>query len=129
MSMIGDQHSARQTDTNDIVVGENLRRIRLAMGFSQEALAGEVGLSFQQIQKYEWGANRLSAGRMVELAKVLGVEVADFFQGTGATKARFALPPITSRDMEVVHAFQAIVCPKQRGAVLRLMRTMAQAED
>lgn len=63
----------------DIHVGARLRTRRGVMGLSQEALANKVGLTFQQIQKYERGTNRISAGRLYELAQILEVPVSYFF--------------------------------------------------
>ncbi|MBX2833521.1 MAG: helix-turn-helix domain-containing protein [Micavibrio sp.] len=63
----------------DIHVGQRLRIRRSLMGFSQEKLASLIGLTFQQIQKYERGTNRVSAGRLYELSKILEVPVNYFF--------------------------------------------------
>lgn len=65
----------------DVHVGERLRERRSFMGYTQESLANQLSLSHQQVQKYETGANRISAGRLYELAQTLGVEVAYFFEG------------------------------------------------
>ena len=80
-------------DPVDIHVGGRVRLRRTLMGLSQEKLGGAVGLTFQQIQKYERGANRIGASRMFDLSKVLDVPVSFFFddiseevkkRGTGA---------------------------------------------
>tara|TARA_A200000113_G_scaffold196166_2_gene187062 strand:- start:1417 stop:1809 length:393 start_codon:yes stop_codon:yes gene_type:complete len=65
----------------DVHVGKRLRLRRSALGFSQEKLAALVNLTFQQIQKYERGTNRVSAGRLYELSNILQVEVQYFFDG------------------------------------------------
>lgn len=65
----------------DAIVGGNVREKRVLKGMSQEELAQAVGLTFQQIQKYERGANRISASRLVELAKALNVPVVELFGG------------------------------------------------
>jgi transcriptional regulator with XRE-family HTH domain len=65
----------------DAHVGRRLRERRTVMGISQQALAEAIGISFQQVQKYERGANRLSAGRLWRIARVLDVEVDHFFAG------------------------------------------------
>ena len=65
----------------DEIVGGNVRAKRVLRGMSQEDLAQAVGVSFQQIQKYEGGFNRISASRLVELARVLTVPVAELFDG------------------------------------------------
>lgn len=68
-------------DPIDIAIGSRLRLRRLAMGFSQETLARALGITFQQIQKYERGTNRIFASRLFHLARVLRVPVSYFFQG------------------------------------------------
>lgn len=65
----------------DAYVGSRIRLRRAIVGYSQERLAEEVGITFQQVQKYEHGQNRVSAGRLWKLAKVLGVSVNFFFDG------------------------------------------------
>ena len=73
----------------DVHVGKQLRTQRIIMGLSQEALAKAVGITFQQVQKYERGVNRMSAGRLYDFSKVLSVPVAYFFEGyDGQPKAR-----------------------------------------
>lgn len=65
----------------DRYVGSQLRRRRTAIGLSQERLAAEVGLTFQQIQKYERGINRISASRLFQFSRVLAVPISYFFDG------------------------------------------------
>ena len=67
----------------DLHVGTRLRQQRRARGLSQTELGGRLGISFQQLQKYETGRNRISASRLWELADVLGVPVTCFFEGLG----------------------------------------------
>lgn len=69
---------ARRTDIDDLVA-ERLRRRRRVVGLSRRALGEGVGLSWQAIQKYESGENRITAGRLAALAQVLGVKPAWFF--------------------------------------------------
>lgn len=64
----------------DVHVGQRLRVRRSLLGFSQEKLASLIGLTFQQVQKYERGTNRVSAGRLYELSKILDVPVSYFFE-------------------------------------------------
>ncbi len=68
-------------DPIDVNVGSNVRRFRQIAGMSQSSLAGALGVTFQQIQKYERGANRVSASRLQQIADVLNVKVSDFFDG------------------------------------------------
>jgi transcriptional regulator with XRE-family HTH domain len=69
----------------DVSVGANIRRTRKARGVSQQALAEAVGITFQQIQKYESGANRVSASRLWTIANTLEVPIVDFFGAAAAT--------------------------------------------
>ena len=61
----------------DVAVGDNIRRRRRSLGISQEALAAAVNVTFQQIQKYERGANRVSASRLYEISRVLACDAGD----------------------------------------------------
>jgi transcriptional regulator with XRE-family HTH domain len=65
----------------DVAVGRMLRALRNERGMSQGALANAVGLTFQQIQKYEKGTNRIGASRLMQFAEALNVNVARFFEG------------------------------------------------
>ena len=65
----------------DRLVGQNVRRLRLERGLTQDGIASALGISYQQVQKYESGANRISAGRLFEIARFFGVEVGgDLFE-------------------------------------------------
>jgi transcriptional regulator with XRE-family HTH domain len=66
-------------------VGQRLRVRRSLLGLSQEKLADAIGLTFQQVQKYERGMNRISAGRLYQFSKILDVPVAFFFEQLGQT--------------------------------------------
>src|ERR1700743_911385 len=65
----------------DVHVGRMIRAIRLRLDVSQEGLANELGLSFQQVQKYERGVNRVSGSKLYEIARFFGVPVGAFFEG------------------------------------------------
>ncbi len=69
----------------DSHIGSQIRHIRMTAGVSQEQLGKALGVTFQQIQKYESGANRISAGRLFVLAKRLGAQVTDFYDGLETT--------------------------------------------
>jgi len=69
------------TNAIDLHVGKHLRRRRRLLGLTQQALAEQVGIRFQQIQKYECGANRVSASRLFELSEALSVPVQHFYEG------------------------------------------------
>ena len=72
---------ARRRTPIDAEIGKRLRAVRREIGASQTALAEAVGVTFPQIQKYENGTDRISAGRLLELAHALGVDVSYFFEG------------------------------------------------
>ncbi|MEL6244015.1 MAG: helix-turn-helix transcriptional regulator [Pseudomonadota bacterium] len=68
-------------DDTDLHVGKRLRRRRRLLGMTQQDLASQVGVRFQQIQKYECGANRVTASRLFDLSRALNVSVQYFFDG------------------------------------------------
>ena len=71
----------RKPDALDIAVGQRIRIERLARHMSQTELAERIGVSFQQVQKYENGANRVGSGRLYQIAAVLGIHVSTLFKG------------------------------------------------
>jgi transcriptional regulator with XRE-family HTH domain len=73
--------SVKRPDPVDVEVGHRIRIERLSRGLSQTALATQLGVTFQQVQKYEKGVNRVGAGRLTKIAEVLGVSVSTFFSG------------------------------------------------
>lgn len=75
---------SRSPNDIDRLVGRNLRTLRLAAGLSLQELASRIGLSHQQLQKYETGSNRLSVGLLPGFAEALGVDVATFFEDADA---------------------------------------------
>ena len=72
---------SKKPDPIDVEVGQRIRIQRLAAGLSQSELADKIGVTFQQVQKYEKGANRVGAGRLTQIAQVLNVPVSSFFEG------------------------------------------------
>ncbi len=76
----------------DAHVGKRVRERRLALGMSQDKLGNALGISFQQIQKYEVGTNRVAAGRLWDMARILEVDVAYFFEGIQKRAKRKAKP-------------------------------------
>lgn len=73
------------------IIGNKLRVLRTSLGISQSDLADKAGVSFQQIQKYEKGVNRISADRLYDIAKILKVDIREFFEGMdGGSKYRLA---------------------------------------
>src|SRR5262245_48979155 len=72
----------RKTDDLDLLIGRRLRQRRILLAISQEELARRIGLSFQQLQKYEVGENRISASRLFKLSEILAVPISWFFRPT-----------------------------------------------
>jgi transcriptional regulator with XRE-family HTH domain len=77
------QLSPRSAGVADIEMGQRIRQRRREIGISQTELAGKLGLSFQQMQKYEKGINRVGASRLQLIAEMLGVDVPFFYDGDG----------------------------------------------
>src|SRR3954468_16792636 len=122
---------AKAATPMDALVGSRLRTRRKQLRISQEKLGKEVGVSFQQVQKYENGTNRIGAGRLAEISKVLDVPVAYFFTGSSAgsssdgdradTRAILSEPGAT----ELLQAYAQIGRLALRNAVVRLARDLA----
>ena len=86
------------TSDIDLYVGKRLRRRRRLLGLTQQNLAGQVGIRFQQIQKYECGANRVSAARLFELSEALSVPIQYFYEGLSETND----PAFNAPDPEII---------------------------
>ena len=130
----------------DVHVGNRVRMRRLLIGMSQERLGKELGLTFQQIQKYEKGTNRISASRLYRMAQVLGVPVQYFFEDLpaaagGEPVAAAAGGMAESRNQAMImdflgsseglqlnRHFATIRDPDVRRAVVDLVRNLAKAE-
>ena len=122
---------AKAATPMDALVGARLRLRRKQLRISQEKLGKEVGVSFQQVQKYENGTNRIGAGRLAEISNVLDVPVAYFFTGNSATGAtdgeRGDARAILSEPgaTELLQAYAQIGSLTLRNAVVRLARDLA----
>lgn len=128
----------------DIHVGRRLRLKRTFLGLSQEAVGKQIGVTFQQIQKYERGINRMGASRLYDFAKALGIQVSYFFEGFGdyalndSNAAMGAAEPnapafesenVNNREtLEVMRAYYRIKNPALRKRVVELIKAMS-AED
>jgi transcriptional regulator with XRE-family HTH domain len=136
---------SRRANPMDVHVGTRVRLRRMLLGMSQEKLGEHLGLTFQQVQKYEKGVNRIGASRLFELAKVLGVPVQFFYDEAPAgthshaeLAAGFAESPsesyvvefLGSRDgLELNKAFARIKDPRVRRTIVDLVRSLAGEED
>ncbi len=137
------EKGSRRANPLDLHVGSRVRLQRMLLGMSQEKLGEQLGLTFQQIQKYEKGINRIGASRLFELAKVLGVSVQFFYDdapgghsndNTSSGVAGFAERPadtyvvdfLSSREgIELNKAFVKIADAKVRRTIVDLVRTLA----
>jgi len=111
----------------DVAVGRNVRVWRMAKGLSQAQLARRLGVTFQQVQKYETGGNRIPTGRLVELAGVLGVPIAALFEGTSEAEPSRSLLALISdpRSFRLGHAFAAIEDRTARLSIVNLVEKIA----
>ena len=126
----------RHPNPVDLHVGARIRMRRKILGVSQERLADDLGLTFQQIQKYERGANRVSASKLYEIAKSLQSPVGYFFEGlvdattglseTGDNFVHDFL--MTDEGLELATVFPRISRAKVRRRILDLVRSMAEEE-
>ena len=113
----------------DKIVGRNVRIHRLAKRMSQVALADELGITFQQIQKYESGTNRIGSGRLYQIASVLGVPLMTFFDGTeGSVKLggpNFNELLVEPNTVRMIQAFSNIRSREVRLSLVKLAEGMA----
>jgi transcriptional regulator with XRE-family HTH domain len=124
----------------DVHVGSRVRMRRMLISMSQEKLGDSLGLTFQQVQKYEKGANRIGASRLFNIARVLGVPIEFFYEGlsfendgNGVDQAEvdqsaFELDMLSSSEgIQLNSAFFSIRDPKVRKKILELVRALGDA--
>jgi len=126
---------SKNPSTIDKLVGRKVRWRRHQLKLSQEALAERLGLTFQQVQKYERGANRISAGRLYELAQALETTIPYFFEGSEAVNQAVMLGMaeegaaftglIDADAVDIVIAYQAIEDPVLRKSILAMVKNSA----
>jgi transcriptional regulator with XRE-family HTH domain len=121
----------------DVHVGAQIRMRRKSLGMSQSALAGRLGITFQQVQKYEKGANRVGASRLQAIASILGVEVSSLFaNATPDGDANPALGTINAMQTFVAsnegfslnQAFSRIKSAAVRRSIVALVTSLAATE-
>ncbi|MBF0354722.1 MAG: helix-turn-helix domain-containing protein [Alphaproteobacteria bacterium] len=129
----------------DVHVGNRVRLRRTLLGMSQEKLAEALGLTFQQVQKYERGANRVGASRLYDLSVVLGVPVSYFYESMAEEcasasprkilgmsedpAADFEHDPMTKREtLELVRAYYRVTNPAVRRRLFELAKSLANVE-
>jgi transcriptional regulator with XRE-family HTH domain len=121
-------------DQIDLHLGRKLRRRRKLLGLTQQELAGACGVRFQQIQKYECAANRMSAARLWQLAEVLDAPVSYFYEGLSPEQRRAHEESGEELDLfarkethELVRAYYALG-ERPRRRLLELAKAMNEAE-
>ena len=124
--------STKAPDPMDIALGAAVRIRRRSLGISQEALAEQCGVSFQQIQKYENGANRISFSRLVQIARALECRVVDLMDvldapdGQGAGDLDILGRMRTPGALELLSAYEQL-SPETRSSLLGLLRSLVGA--
>jgi transcriptional regulator with XRE-family HTH domain len=114
--------SAKQADRH---VGSRIRERRVMLGLSQQQLATLIGVTYQQAHKYERGLNRISAGRLFQIANVLGVPVSWFFDGLEDGVGDVALSPRQRMCLELARNFALIENEKHQEALSAMARALA----
>jgi transcriptional regulator with XRE-family HTH domain len=133
-----EDRGSRRANPIDVHVGSRVRLRRMLLGMSQEKLGEHLGLTFQQIQKYEKGINRIGASRLFDLSRVLAVPVQFFYEelpmADGEGAAGFAERPAESyaveflgsrEGLELNKAFARISDPRVRRSIVELVRAFA----
>lgn len=117
----------------DVHVGARVRQRRVTLGISQERLGDSLGLTFQQVQKYEKGVNRIGASRLYEIARLLDAPVQYFFDGAPGVSAGGQTPQIldfigTVEGLQLNTAFTKIKHDETRRLIVELVKTLSEAE-
>jgi transcriptional regulator with XRE-family HTH domain len=125
----------------DVHVGKRVRMRRLMCGLSQTALGDALGLTFQQVQKYEKGKNRMGASRLQHISQILQVPAKFFFEGmppdgrqhdpqTSAPSAQYVSDYLASKEgLQLTKAFLAIADTRLRRSIVNLVECIAGPED
>jgi len=128
----------KQTNPVDIQVGNRVRIRRMLIGMSQERLGELLSLTFQQVQKYEKGVNRIGAGRLFDVARILGVPIDYFYEGIHSQSnegvAEDGAPPVmefvsSGEGLQLSLAFMKIKDAKVRKRVLDLVKSLSEEEN
>ena len=117
----------RRPEDIDRHVGGRIRERRIMLGLNQRQLAELIGVSFQQVYKYERGTNRVSAGGLYLIAQALGVDVGYFFGGIGGD-APFRPTPQQRLLLELAHTFVAIPHRRHQEEIVSLVRALAEPD-
>ena len=121
--------SNKSASKTDKIVGRNIRIHRLARGLTQSGLGESLGVTFQQIQKYEQGDNRVGSGRLYQIASIFEVPITAFYEGSDPSKiAKIPSPFDLLSDpmsLRMIQAFAKISGQKTRRSVLALVETLS----
>lgn len=125
---------SKNPDPIDLHVGARIRYRRMSLSVSQEALASKLGVTFQQIQKYEKGQNRVGASRLWQIARELGCQIGFFFEDLGGLETRGDAPnPIefvsSPEGLQLNLAFQRIRDAATRRKIAELVSTLADGQE
>lgn len=116
----------------DRYVSLRIRQRRIMLGLTQQQMAELIGVTYQQAHKYETGINRISAGRLYQIARALGVEISYFFEdvdpGGGAQAKAQELMPQQRMLLELARNFAAIKSRKHQEALCHLARVLSDSE-
>ena len=118
------RRSTGRTQDIDRHVGARVRERRIMLGLTQQQLADLIGVTYQQAHKYERGINRVSAGRLYEIARVLNASIAYFYEGLGEEAPR-PVAPHQRMLLEIARNFAEIQNEKHQEAVSQLARVLA----
>lgn len=116
-------------DPVDVHVGEKLRQARLLAGLNQQTLGEAVGVSFQAVQKYEKGENRLSASRLHMAAKVLGQPISFFFSDLPEETPPAAPGGFSRDELQLVRHYRSIRHPMVRENLLQMTKRISGLEE
>ena len=112
----------------DLYVSYRIRELRTILGLTQQQMAELIGVTYQQAHKYETGVNRITVGRLYQLAQVLEVDVAYFFAGVDAARPVANAARYQRAELELARSFLAIANREYQEALCSLARTLAGVE-
>ncbi|MSO96659.1 MAG: XRE family transcriptional regulator [Rhodospirillaceae bacterium] len=118
---------ANRANDVDRYVGTRIRERRVMLGLSQQQMADMIGVTYQQAHKYERGINRISAGRLYEISRVLNVPITYFYEGLDGHNDE-AVEPRQRMCLELARNFSAIGNQKHQEALSQLARALAVQE-
>lgn len=116
---------ANRANSVDRHVGAKIRERRIMLGLSQQQMADMIGVTYQQAHKYERGINRISAGRLYEITRVLSVPITYFFEGLEENEAENVSNPRQRMCLELARNFANIDNEKHQEALSQLARALA----